>query len=126
MVNTLGWSWKKNCRDKKTSIFFFAFSGLSGKFGKQSLRFRGTKTFFFGITGFWYQNENPSSYDDGGTLKQDYYNSFESDVVELWNLFISGKFCDKYARAVVIELVWWTNGTRAAVLQSRFACTSSL
>jgi hypothetical protein len=34
-----------------TLIFFFAFPVLSGKFGKQSLRFRATKTFFFGITG---------------------------------------------------------------------------
>jgi len=49
----------QNCRDKKTLIFFFVFHVLIGKFGKQSLRFRGTKTFFFGITGFLYQNENP-------------------------------------------------------------------
>jgi hypothetical protein len=32
---------------------------LSGKLGKQSLRFRAAKTFFFGITLFLYQNENP-------------------------------------------------------------------
>jgi hypothetical protein len=32
---------------------------LSGKFGKQSLRFRAAKTFFFGITIFLYQNKNP-------------------------------------------------------------------
>jgi hypothetical protein len=43
----------QNCRDKKTLIFFFAFPGVSGKFGKQSLRFRAAKTFFFGITGFF-------------------------------------------------------------------------
>ena len=30
-----------------------------GKFGKQSLRFRAAKTFFFGITVFLYQNKNP-------------------------------------------------------------------
>ena len=45
--------------DKKTLIFFFAFPVLSGKFGKQSLRFRAAKTFFFGITVFLYQNQNP-------------------------------------------------------------------
>ena len=38
---------------KKLLIFFFAFPGLSGKFGKQSLRFRAAKTFFFGITAFF-------------------------------------------------------------------------
>jgi hypothetical protein len=32
---------------------------LSGKLGKQSLRFRAAKTFFFGITIFLYQNKNP-------------------------------------------------------------------
>jgi hypothetical protein len=32
---------------------------LSGKFGKQSLRFRAAKTFFFAITIFLYQNKNP-------------------------------------------------------------------
>jgi hypothetical protein len=36
----------------KTLIFFFAFLLLSGKLGKQSLRFRASKTFFFGITVF--------------------------------------------------------------------------
>jgi hypothetical protein len=30
-----------------------------GKLGKQSLRFRTAKTFFFVITFFLYQNENP-------------------------------------------------------------------
>jgi hypothetical protein len=40
-------------------IFFFAFPVSSGKFGKQSLRFRAAKTFFFGITVFLYQNKNP-------------------------------------------------------------------
>ena len=54
--------------DKKTGIFFFDFPLLSGKFGKQSLRFRGTKTFFFGITGFLVPMKTPSSYDDGGTI----------------------------------------------------------
>ena len=48
----------QNCRDKKTLIFFFAFPLLSGKLGKQSLRFRAAITFFFGITFFLYQNEN--------------------------------------------------------------------
>jgi hypothetical protein len=33
---------------------------LSGKLGKQSLRFRAAKTFFFGITFFLYQNGNPA------------------------------------------------------------------
>jgi hypothetical protein len=47
------------CHDKKTLIFFFAFPVLSGKVGKQSLRFRAAKTFFFGITSFLYQNQNP-------------------------------------------------------------------
>jgi hypothetical protein len=41
-------------------IFFFAFLLLSGKLGKQSLRFRAAKTFFFGITAFLYQNKNPA------------------------------------------------------------------
>jgi hypothetical protein len=45
-------------RDKKTLIFFFAFPGSSGKFGKQSLRVRAGKTFFFGITVFLYQGDN--------------------------------------------------------------------
>jgi hypothetical protein len=45
-------------RDKKTLIFFFAFLGSSGKFGKQSLRVRAGKTFFFGITVFLYQGDN--------------------------------------------------------------------
>ncbi len=40
-------------------IFFFCFPVSSGKFGKQSLRFRAAKTFFFGITIFLYQNKNP-------------------------------------------------------------------
>jgi hypothetical protein len=44
---------------KKTVIFFLAFPVSSGKFGKQSLRFRAAKTFFFGITVFLYQNKNP-------------------------------------------------------------------
>jgi hypothetical protein len=48
----------QNCRDKKTVIFFFVFPVSSGKFGKQSLRFRAAKTFFFGITVFLYQNKN--------------------------------------------------------------------
>jgi hypothetical protein len=34
-------------------FFFVAFPALSGKFGKQSLKFRATKTFFFGISGFF-------------------------------------------------------------------------
>ncbi len=45
--------------EKKTVIFFFAFPLSSGKFGKQSLRFRAAKTFFFDITIFLYQNQNP-------------------------------------------------------------------
>jgi len=44
---------------KKTSIFFFACLILSGKLGKQSLRFHTSVTFFFGITVFLYQDENP-------------------------------------------------------------------
>jgi hypothetical protein len=40
-------------------IFFRAFPPLSGKFGKESLRFRVGKTFFFVITIFLYQNKNP-------------------------------------------------------------------
>jgi hypothetical protein len=47
---------------KKTVIFFFAFPLSSGKFGKQSLRFRAAKTFFFGITVFLYQNKNPADH----------------------------------------------------------------
>jgi hypothetical protein len=43
-------------------IFFFAFPGSRGKFGKQSLRFRAAKTFFFGITAFLYQNKNPEAH----------------------------------------------------------------
>jgi hypothetical protein len=43
-------------------IFFFAFPLSSGKFGKQSLRFRAAKTFFFGITAFLYQNKNPADH----------------------------------------------------------------
>jgi hypothetical protein len=35
---------------QKNFDFLFAFPVLSGKFGKQSLRFRAAKTFFFGIT----------------------------------------------------------------------------
>jgi hypothetical protein len=38
---------------------FFGYLVLSGNLGKQSLRFRAAKTFFFGITFFLYQNENP-------------------------------------------------------------------
>ena len=49
----------QNCRDKKTLIFFFAFPVLSDEFGKQSFRFRAAKTFFFDITVFLYQDENP-------------------------------------------------------------------
>jgi hypothetical protein len=49
----------QNCLDKKTLIFFFPLPVSSGKFGKQFLRFRAAKTFFFGITVFLYQNENP-------------------------------------------------------------------
>jgi hypothetical protein len=49
----------QNCRDKKTLIFFFSFPLSSGKFGKQFLRFRAAKTFFFGITAFLYQNKIP-------------------------------------------------------------------
>jgi hypothetical protein len=49
----------QNCLDKKTLIFFFALPVSSGKFGKQFLRFRAAKTFFFGITVFLYQNKNP-------------------------------------------------------------------
>jgi hypothetical protein len=37
---------------------FFCFLVLSGKLGKQSLRFRAAIYFFFGITVFLYQNEN--------------------------------------------------------------------
>ena len=37
-------------------IFFFAFLVLSGKLGKQSLRFRTTMTFFFGITDLLMRN----------------------------------------------------------------------
>jgi hypothetical protein len=44
---------------KNFDFIFFFFLVLSGKLGKQSLRFRTTKTFFFGITFFLYQNENP-------------------------------------------------------------------
>jgi hypothetical protein len=44
---------------KKTLIFFFALPVSSGKFGKQFLRFRAAKTFFFGITVFLYQKKNP-------------------------------------------------------------------
>jgi hypothetical protein len=40
-------------------IFFFALPVSSGKFGKQFLRFRAAKPFFFGITVFLYQNKNP-------------------------------------------------------------------
>jgi hypothetical protein len=37
---------------------------LSGKLGRQSLRFRAAKTFFFGITFFLYQNGNPADRGD--------------------------------------------------------------
>ena len=43
-------------------IFFFAFHVASGKFGKQSSRVRAAKTFFFGITVFLYQIENPQTH----------------------------------------------------------------
>jgi hypothetical protein len=49
----------QNCLDKKTLIFFFYFLVLSGKFGKQSLRFCAAITFVFGITVFLYQNKIP-------------------------------------------------------------------
>jgi len=52
----------QNCRDKKLLIFFFAFPVSSGKFGKQSSRVRAAKTFFFGITVFLYQIENPQTH----------------------------------------------------------------
>ena len=44
---------------KKLLIFFFSFLLLSGELGKQSLRFRAAITFFFGITLFLYQDQNP-------------------------------------------------------------------
>jgi hypothetical protein len=47
---------------KKLWFSFFAFPVLSGKFGKQSLRVRAAKTFFFGITVFLYQNKNPEAH----------------------------------------------------------------
>ena len=49
----------QNCRDKKNLDFLFCFLILSGKLGKQSLRFHTSITFFFGITVFLYLNENP-------------------------------------------------------------------
>jgi len=55
---------------KKLLIFFFAFPVLSGKFGKQSLRFRTTKTFFFGIN-YWLfctRIKTPGSYESGETI----------------------------------------------------------
>jgi hypothetical protein len=42
----------QSCRDKKLGFSVFCFLVLSGKLGKQSLRFRAAKTFFFGITVF--------------------------------------------------------------------------
>jgi hypothetical protein len=47
---------------KKLLIFFLSFLLLSSKLGKQSLRFRAAKTFFFGITAFLCQNKNPADH----------------------------------------------------------------
>ncbi len=44
---------------KKLWFSFFFFLGLSGKFGKQSLRSLPTIYFFFNITVFLYQNKIP-------------------------------------------------------------------
>ncbi len=49
----------QNCRDKTLWFFFFDFLVLSGVFGKQSLRFRTSITFFFGILIFLYPNKDP-------------------------------------------------------------------
>ncbi len=52
----------QNCHDKKSLIFFFSFPISSGKYGKESLRVREGKTFFFGISVFLYQNRNPDAH----------------------------------------------------------------
>jgi hypothetical protein len=57
-------------------IFFFASPVLSGKFGKQSLRFRAAKTFFLALLSFLYQNKNPVvhlSHGDNFVLETIYY-----------------------------------------------------
>jgi hypothetical protein len=53
---------EQNGHDKKTLIFFFVFPVSSRKFGKQYLRVRGAKSFFFDNTAFLYQNKNPVSH----------------------------------------------------------------
>ncbi len=61
-------------------IFFFAFPVSSGKFGKQSLRFRAAKTFFFGITVFLYQNQNPVVHLRDGRHFIVYYESIKREL----------------------------------------------
>jgi hypothetical protein len=69
---------------KKTFDFLFAFPVLSGKFGKQFLRFLTTKTFFFGITGFFVPESKPRAHKSSETRETILFFPDEYDVRRRW------------------------------------------
>ncbi len=73
-------------------IFFFAFPVSSGKLGKQSLRFRAAKTFFFDIPVFLYQNEIPAGHGPLETIlcfPEYYYTGLKPSPINFENCELS-------------------------------------
>ena len=87
----------QNCRDKKNWFSFLLFTVWMVNF-VQSSRFRAAINFFFGITAFWYQNQNPG--DQMGDGRQ-----FCASLNTEFTCMSSNRYADMHTK-------WWSTPRR--------------